>query len=174
MAQSDKTRRERIVAEIDRRMKTMESGQPTSDPYQTTFEVVTRGSSLEGLHKTVKYGLAILDTDEFKSPKINQMDVNLRVVMEFFAWVEQDEEPSVAGNRVMGDIQRRMREDINLTEPDDGRSVNDRQIAEHVEETGNQLFIDGVQDTQISGAVTWNIRYKHGINDPRELVSSLA
>lgn len=168
------TRRERIMAEICRRMDTMQIGQPEADPYQVTFGVVTRGSPLEGLHKTVRCGLAILDTDEFKSPKINQMDVNLRVVMEFFSWVESGEEPSVTGNRIMGDIQRRMREDFNLTEPDDGRPVLDRQVAEHVEETGNQLFIDGVQDTQISGAVTWNIRYKHGINDPRELVSSLA
>ena len=168
------SRRERIMAEVKRRMKTMQQGQPSSDPYQTTFEVVTRGSPLEGLHKTVKTGLAILDTTEFKSPKINQMDVNLRVVMEFFAWVDNNEEPSTVGNRVMADIQRRMREDVNLTEPDDGRPLLERKTSEHVEEVGNDMFIDGVQDTQITGAVTWNIRYKHGINDPRELVSSLA
>ncbi len=162
------------MAEICRRLDTMQAGQPTSDPYLTTFEVVTRGSPLEGLHKTVKVGLAILDADEFKTPKINQMDVSLRVITEWFSWVDAGEQPSVVGNRVMGDIQRRMREDFNLTEPDDGRPLKDRQISEHVEETGNQMFIDGVQDSQITGAITWNIRYKHGINDPRELVSSLA
>jgi hypothetical protein len=168
------SRRERIMVEIERRMKTMQQGQPTSDPYRTTFEVITRGSPLEGLHKTVKIGLAILDTTEFKSPSINCMSVNLRVVMEFFVWVDTNEQPSSVGNRVMADIQRRMREDFNLTEPEDGRPLLERKIAEHVEEVGNDMFIDGVQDTQITGAVTWNIRYKHGINDPRELVSSLA
>ncbi len=167
------TRRERIVAEIFRRLSSMQAGQPTSDPFQTTFEVVTRGSSLEGIHKTGKSGLAILDAVEFKTPKINQMDVQLQVTLEFLSWVDTGETPSGVGNRILGDIQRRMREDINLTEPDDGRPVKDRQIAYHVEEMSNEMFIDGVQDTIISGAVTWNIRYKHAINDPRELVSSL-
>jgi len=167
------SRRERIMREVRRRMDEIEQGQPTSDPFQVTFGVVTRGSSLEGIHETEgKYSLAILDTDEQKNPKIQQIVAILTVVLEFFAWVDDGEEPSSVGNKVMTDIQRKMREDLNLTEPDDGkRSLQDRQLSENVEEIRNQMFIDGYADRKINGAVFYNILYKHGVNDPRLLVS---
>ncbi len=56
MAEETKSRRARIVAEICRRMTIMAAGHPTEDPYQTTFDVVTLGSPLEGLHTTVRCG----------------------------------------------------------------------------------------------------------------------
>ena len=167
------SRRERIMREIRRRMDEIELGQPQDDPFQVTFGVVTRGSSLEGIHETEgKYSLAILDTDEQKSPKIQQMVALLTVALEFFAWVEEGEQPSSVGNKVMTDIQRKMREDLNLTEPDDGRNVQDRQLSENVEEIRNQMFIDGYADRKINGVVFYNITYKHGVNDPRLLVSA--
>ncbi len=167
------TRRERIMEEVARRLGEMTQGDPVSDPYLTTLEFVSRGASLEGLHSTYRTAAAILDADENKTPKINQMDCQLRVTVEFFAYVDTNQTPSSAGNKILGDIQRKMREDIHLTEPDDGRPVGDRQLSEHIVEVGNQLFIDGVSDTQITGAITYNITYKHGINDPRVLVSAL-
>lgn len=168
------SRRERIMREIERRMRTMSEGQPTDDPYGTTFAVITRGSDLEGIHATARHGLAILDVEERKSAKINQMNVFLRVSLEFRSWVDQEESPSTVGNQVMADVQRRMREDLHLTEPDDGELAElDRQLSENVVEVGNELFIDGFADRQITGAVTFEVLYKHGIDDPRELVSPL-
>ncbi len=167
------SRRERIMVEVCRRLRTMEKGAPASDPYDTTLGVVTRGAPLEGLHKTVQCAAAVIDADEVKTPKINQMDSAIRVVIEFFVWVESGDTPSTASNRVMADIQRRLREDLKLTEPDDGRPLEDRELSNNVTEINNQLFIDGISDTQVTGAVTWNITYKHDINDPRVLVSSL-
>lgn len=171
------SRRERIVAEVRRRLADIQEGQPVSDPYRITFGVVTRGSPLEGIHSTYRFGCAVIDTDEQKLPKINQMDSILTVVVEFAARVDVNEEPSEVGNRVMTDIQRKMREDLNLTEPDDPddtRPALERALSENVIEVRNQLFIDGFDDRKITGAVFFNVLYKHAINDPRTLVSSLA
>lgn len=171
-ATPDLSRRERIMREIRRRMAEIKVGLPEEDPFRVEFGVITRGSSLEGLHETAgRYAMAILDTDEVKSPKIQQMVNQLTVSLEFFAWVDQGEDPSSIGNKVMADVQRKMREDLNLTEPDDGRPLQDRQLSEHVEEVRNQLFIDGYADRKISGVLFYSVTYKHGINDPRILVS---
>lgn len=168
------SRRERIMREVCRRLSEIQEGQPTDDPFRVTFGVVTRGSSLEGIHKTEKYACSVLDTEETKIPKINQMDVLLRVVVEFSAWVDDGVQPSQVGNLVLLDLQRKMREDLKLTEPDDGRPRVERELSNNVVETGNQLFIEGFADRRITGALFLNVSYKHGIQDPRELVSSLA
>lgn len=168
------SRRERIMVELARRAAEITEGHPVSDPFRVTFGVITRGGSLEGLHETQRYGLAIVDTDESKTPKIQQVTAVLTVAMEFSAWVSDGEQPSTTGNRVMADLQRKFREDLNLTEPDDGVTAElDRQLSENVVEVRNQLFIDGFADRKISGAVFWNITYKHFTDDPRALTGSL-
>lgn len=167
------TRRERIMVEVKRRLEQVESGLPAADPFLSTFEAITRGAPLEGIHLTAGRALAIIDTEERKTAKINRMNCALIVVVEFLGWVDDGREPSSVGNEILGDLQRKMREDLHLTEPDDGRALNLRQLSNNVVEQGSQLFIDGLQDTKISGAVTFQINYTHGINDPRELVSAL-
>jgi hypothetical protein len=164
------TRRERIMREICRRLDEMQEGQPVEDPFRTTFEFISRGASLEGAHETVRYAAAVLDTEEQKDPKINQYNAMLRVVVEFHCWVDEGDEPSTAMNRVLGDVQRKMREDVHLTEPDDGRPLIERELSYDLEETGNQGFIDGFADRQVQGAVFFNVKYKHAIDDPREYV----
>lgn len=164
------------MRQIVRTLDEMQEGQPTSDPYSTTFDVIVRGSSLEGLHRTAKAACSILSTEEQKVPKISQFDAAIRVVIEFFSYVDAgpDGQPNPDGtlNRVLGDIQRRMREDVHLTEPDDGRDLIDRQLSVDVEETGNQGFIDGYADQTISGAVFYRVKYKHAPNDPREVAGN--
>ena len=162
------TRRERIMQEVVRRMDEMQEGQPVADPYRTTFGVVTRGSSLEGVHRTQKAACTVMSTEERKTPKISQVDAFLRVVVEFMSWIGDSEQPDQTLNRVMGDIQRKMREDVHLTEPDDGRPLVERELSFDVEESGNQGFVDGYSDKQVTGAVFWTIKYKHAPNDPRE------
>ncbi len=168
------SRRERIVREIRRRMDDIQQGQPVDDPYQVTFGVITRGSEIDlGLSQEWAWGLSIIDTDETKTPKIQQMVCQLTIVLEFAAWVDEGQEPSSVGNQTMLAIQRKMREDIHLTEPNDGRSVSDRELSENVVEIRNQMFIDGYADRRITGAVFYQVQYKHSIQDPRLLVSSI-
>lgn len=171
---SELSRRERICREVFRRLDAMTVGQPADDPYLTSFDFLTRGSPLEQAHETEAAAATILDVDESKAIKIGQYVVTLRLNIEFIAWVNvsKREEPSTVGNRVLADVQRLMREDIMLTEPDDGRLLKDRQLAENVVEVGNQLFVDGFLDARITGAVFYVITYKHSEQDPRELVTS--
>lgn len=158
------------MREIVRRLETMTAGQPIEDPYQITFSVVTRGP-LEGAHETARYGAAVLDTEERTSDNIGWYDAIMTVVIEFQAWVDQGEQPGEVLGRVLADIQRRMREDAALTEPDDGVTLlRDRQLTSDVKETANQLFIDGMGDRLVRGASFWNVVYKRAIDDPRQYV----
>ena len=164
------TRRERIMAEITRRIGEIQQGSPVADPYNVTFSEITRGSHLEALHGSAEtgFGISILDTDEDKVPKFQQKQCSLTVVMEFIGMIDDGEAPSAVGNRIMGDIQRKMAEDVYLTEPDDGITpLVDRQLAEEIDEVKNQLFIDGYADIKVSGAVFFRVRYKHSVKDPR-------
>lgn len=165
------TRRERILVEVERRITEITQGAPEADPYQVTFSLVSRGAPLEGLHMAAgQYACSIIDTDESKNRKLQQSNNVLVAVIEFHVWVDDGEQPSTTLNKVLGDVQRKMREDAALTEPDDGRPLIDRQLTTDVEEVRNQLFIDGISDRKVSGAIFYNIAYKHGVNDPRIVV----
>lgn len=168
------TRRARIVAEFRRRLGSMRAGEPAEDPYPVGIDFLTAGGSLQEMHETVRLGVAIADTDEQVAPKLQQAVRQLTMVVEFVVVVDAGEEPSQVGNRVLGALQRRLREDVNLTEPDDGRPLSDRQVSEHVVELRNQLFIDGYGDRRVSGATFWQVTYKTSINDPRLLVGARA
>lgn len=172
MANQNQTRRDRIVEEIRRRMRELKAGLPADDPYSVTWDIVTR-TGLEGMHERKRYSLSLLDTDERKTPKIQQMDCVLTVILAFKVYLDKGEEAGVEANRVMGDVQRKMREDLHLTEPDDGRPRNERELSESVVEAANQLEIGGFADRQVEGAVIYNVTYKHAIQDPRELVAPL-
>lgn len=171
MAGNVDTRRQRIVAEVVRRLKEMNAGQPVSDPYRITFGVVTHGP-LEGIHDEERYACGVMDPEERTLPKINQYDANLRLVVEFSAWVDDGEQPGQVLNRILGDVQRKLREDPHLTEPDDGRPLVDRELAVDVEETGSALFVEGFADQKANGAAFWEVRYKRAIDDPREYVGT--
>lgn len=159
------TRRERILNALVNVMKNMEDGRPTTDPYSVTWDVVTRGP-IEGIHERKRYALSIIDQEESKDPIIGQSVVTLRVVLEFRVYLDVNEEASIVVNRVLGDVQRRIREDIYLTQ-DDGE-----QLSLNLVESGNQVFIDGYADKQVGGAVFVNILYKHAIDDPRLYVGN--
>lgn len=166
------TIRERIMVEVVRRLTTMEAGAPADDPYLVGFGRVTRGASLEELHEMAPSGCSVTDTDERKTPNIQCMHCRLTVVVEFVAWVDPGaEDPDTVGNRYLGAVQRRMREDIYLTEPDDGeRTALQRRLCYNVVELRNQLFVDSVYDQKVTGASFWEIEYRHAISDPRAKV----
>lgn len=171
MPTSTLTRRQRIVNEIERRIGEIVQGSPAADPYLLQFDVITRGSKLEALHRAGDsgFGISIIDTDESKTVKFQQKQCNLTVVFEFLGYIADGEKASDVGNRILGTIQRKMAEDIHLTEPDDGRTLVERQLTEEIDEVRNQLFIDGYADLTVTGAIFFNIKYKHAIVDPREL-----
>ncbi len=152
------TIRERAVECLVLALESMQDGFPTTDPYSVTWEIVAR-QELGVLGERKKYALAVIEGLERKEPKISQMECFLPVALEFRMILEPDDNPSVEGNRVLGDIQRKVREDIHLQ----GLTLN-------LVETENELDIEDAQDRQIGGTVMIEIHYRHAENDPRKLV----
>jgi hypothetical protein len=168
------TIRERILQEVHRRLATIVQGAPATDPYPVAFGLVSRGSSLEEVHLTHRYACSVLDSDEQVSRRHQQVVRQLVFAVEFSAAVDGSEDPSTVANRALGVVQRRLREDFHLTEPDDGiRSELDRQLVEGIEELRNQLFIDGYGDRYVSGAAFFQVTYKTDSKDPRTRVGNL-
>ena len=100
--------------------------------------------------------LGIFDTEETKVPEIGYMYCTLRVVFEFTAVIDKDDDPASKGNEIIGEIQRRIREDIYW---------NNNAI--QTLEVGNELVVDSTVDRQIDGAVFVNVQYRHSVDDPR-------
>ena len=166
------TLRERIMAELKRRLSEVVAGAPVDDPYTIGFNMVTRGTSLEERHETVETACTILDTDERVIVKIQQVVRILTVLVEFVAFCDPNDDEDAASqkaNEVLGMIQRKMKEDLNLTEPDGtpSTSVFDRQLSENVQEVRSQLFLDGYADRKVTGVSAWEITYKTHVSDPR-------
>lgn len=149
------TIREKILAQFKTTFEAVAAGAPVSDPYTFTWDLVTRqdpGSRAHGKGHT----LGIYDTEERKTPAVGLMYATLRVVFEFTVLVAKDTDPSVYGNLVLGEIQRRLREDIYVN----ANALN-------VVEVGNELTIQTTVDRQIEGVVFVDVLYRHAENDPR-------
>lgn len=154
------TVRERAVRRLVQIFEDVKEGLPVGDPYTVQWSLVLRQRAGARADKK-RYVLQVFDTTESKVAQVGWMDCTLRVILEFVALVDSKADPSRVGNRVLGEIQRRVREDIYL---------NDTVL--NVVEVGNELDVDGTTDRQITGAVFVNVRYKHDQNDPRSDVGS--
>ncbi len=152
------TIRELCLAALKTSLESMTEGQPAGDPYSVTWSVVKRAPLDDGDWKK-KAALGILDTEEQKNPRIQGYENVLRVVLEFRLFLNNDEDGSKRLNQVLGDIQRKIREDITLG----GNAYN-------VVETGNETSLDDVYDHKVEGAVFLNIQYRHRQDDPRKVV----
>lgn len=147
--------REQIVSALVSLFEGMQAGLPAPDPYAITWDFVTReppGAKIKGK----KYVLGVFEPAEVKAPLIGAFDATMRVVLEFWTHGPLDREPSTHINLVLGQIQRRLREDRHLGG-----------LAADVKEVGNEIDIDNIDDRQLRGAVLVDVRYKHAVNDPR-------
>jgi hypothetical protein len=131
-------------------------GNPTE--YDLRWDVVQR-EPLTQRERKKRYAMAILDEREEKLPQIQTFHVNLSVTIEFWMLLNVNEDPSTCANRLLLNIQRRLREDITLG----GLVLN-------VEERGNNIDVDSWTDKQIEGAIFLNILYKHAQADPRRII----
>lgn len=153
------TNREAAMVELQKVFTTQRAGEPVLDPYTFTWDMVEREPVNDAVRAGQKAVMAILEGPESKSPIIGQMEVNLRVFLEWTFYLDDGEQGATGFNRVLGEIQRRLREDIYLN-----------QTVLNVVETGNEPDIDSPHDQQIGGTVFINILYKHAENDPRKYV----
>lgn len=103
--------------------------------------------------------LAILEGPERKERETSCMRATLELNLEFHVKASGKEELATQLNRVLLNIQRRLREDLHLG----GLTYN-------VVETGNTIDVDAFSDNVLEGVVFVLMEYKHFERDPREIV----
>lgn len=126
-----------------------------ADRYTIVWDKVTR-SKLSDVDRRKPAVLGIYDTEEQEDKKLNFIYCSLRVIVEFYIYAGVNEDQSEKLNLVLGEVQRRIREDITLGG-----------LALDVVSTGSELDIDGQYDRQVQGALYLNIKYRYRENDPR-------
>lgn len=147
------SRRERIMAAIKVLFVDMCEG---VDGYTTTWDRVRR-SPIDSFDATMRSSIAILDTRELKNTDVHDLTRStLRVIFEVKYHLRTGDEPSTELNRLILDVQRKIKEDTNLG----GLTLN-------VTETGNDLDIEGHQDNIVTAVVFVDILYRHVTSDPR-------
>lgn len=83
------------------------------------------------------------------------MTCRLRVATEFVYSMKIGDEPLTELNRILVDIQRLMRSDIQAG----GLCLN-------IVESSSELDLDGPEDRLVGGIVFWEVLYKHATQDP--------
>ena len=160
MADTSETIRERCLAFLEDHFKSQKQGSPGPDPYSITWSIVDRAEIADMSHGKA-YTLAIFEgteTSDFGvSTTVGVINKTLRIDLEFHAMLEAKQRPSTEGNRIIGEIQRRMMEDETLGG-----------LAIWIQEAGNELRIDNTVDRQIEGTVTFNMLFRHSRRDPRK------
>ncbi len=137
-------------------LEAMKEGKPVADPYTVEFSEIER-ADVGKLAKGRRFAVAILDGEETKNEDtFPTVRCTMRVLIEFYVYVDTGEEPSKMLNVVLGEIERKIREDKTL-----GGKVVD------VEIVGNELEIDGPFDDQCVGTIFTLVKYRHHTNDPR-------
>ena len=132
-------------------------GNPTE--YDFTWDVVQR-EPLTDRERKKRFALAIIEQSEQKNPQTEPCTHSfMQLTFEFFCLVQRDESPAEITNMILGNIQRRLKEDITAG----GLSYNIREV-------GNDIDIDAWADRQIDGVVNVAVLFKHATVDPRRLV----
>ncbi len=160
MVDTSETIRERIMAAMEAHFKAQKAGAPGPDPYSFTWSVVDR-AEISDISHGKGYTLAIFDETEVISPGVSTLDgvtsKTLTVTCSFHSMLEAKMRPSTEGNRIIGEIIRRMLED----ETYGGLAI-------WIKEAGNDLNIQNSIARQISGEVIFNVFYRHSRRDPRK------
>ena len=131
------------------------------DEYTITWSKVTRGVEPEDV-KRKNFAISIFDEEEAKDPRVQYMDVRMRILLQFNVYLPKGINASIFLNDVLGQVQRRMREDFSRGG-----------FALETDELGNELFLDHERDRKLEGTVFYSIRYQHHIDDPRKTASNV-
>lgn len=103
--------------------------------------------------------IALIDVRERKRPEVGYSRCELTVNAEFHATLAKGDKPNEIANQVLGEVQAVMLSDIYCG----GLTLD-------IVEVGNELEVEGSNDTSVSGIVFWEILYRHKAGDPRKLV----
>lgn len=128
-----------------------------TNEYSTTWNDVSRKPLAASVAAVPDTAIAIMDHRERKNPLIGMYDCFLTVHTEFAIRLKLGDDPSTELNRLMVDVQRAMRSDNTAG----GLCIN-------IVETGSELDIEGPGDRLVGGIISWEVLYRHSLDDPRK------
>lgn len=148
------TIREQIIQALEAHLAAMKVGQPVSDPYGYEVTQIERGTVEEKRVQGKKLVLGIVEGEERKTERVGYYDVLLAINLEFHVHVEKSIPNEQALNAVLGNLERRVREDIYLG----GKSLN----VSLVGNTREPEFFG----SHASGVLFLSVLYRHAIDNP--------
>ena len=111
------------------------------------------------------------DTDARNDLKVQCTQVDLFVTLEFCALLNTGESPSSCLNKMLTNIQRRIRSDPRLAGVNTGipgaPTPSDTPLVIDVAELGNTVNVESYAEKAVEGAVFVRVKYRHAENDPR-------
>ena len=159
------TIREKILEELVIDLQSLKQNQPTGtgvyglpNMYELQFTEVVR-HRLGERESQKRFIIGVVDGPERKFPSLGYMDCLFTVDLEFMATLNANENQSEWLNMMLGVIQRKIREDVQLN----GN-------ADNVLEVANEVGIDSFDDRKVGGTIQIQVRYKHAEDDPRRRV----
>lgn len=103
--------------------------------------------------------IGIFDGRENKKPEVGSSRATLSLMTEFHVRLAKGDKPNRIANLVLGEVQSIMLSDIYAG----GLCLN-------IVEVGNELDVEGPQDTAVSGIIFWEVQYRHKAGNPRQQV----
>jgi hypothetical protein len=147
------SKRENIVQHLKDRFETVRQG---VDGYTVEWDNVERGP-LTRQDKILDATVSLTDTRETKTAMIGVYECRLTIVVEFAYRVREGDDPLHELNRLLVDVQRLMRTDIQAG----GLCLN-------IVETSTELDAEGPADRVVGGVTFWEVLYRHSLQDPRK------
>jgi hypothetical protein len=128
-----------------------------TDEYSVTWNSVERKPLPASPSNFPSTAISIMDHRESKKELIGMYQCHLIIHTEFAIRLNVGDNPSVELNRLMLDVQRAMRKDNTAG----GLIIN-------VVETNSELDIEGPGDRLVGGIISWEVHYRHALDDPRK------
>lgn len=150
------TIRTRVLDALKTLFEGMDPAQPVGDPYGVQWSYVTR-DPIGPLKKGKLNALGVYGLQTERKPRHPLVIVKLSCVIEVHVAKQEGLDMSKAVERLIGVVERRLKEDITL-----GGLCHDLSIS------GDQVTVDGPYDNQAEGAVFFDVMYSQQEDDPRE------
>jgi hypothetical protein len=125
------------------------------DADDVTWDHVSRKPFTESVVKRSNYVIGLYDTAERIRELTGCEQRTVNVVAEFHVKMQEDDEPSSFLNHCLGNISRRIGQDIYLGG-----------LAQNCRESGSELDIDGAFSKYVSGILVFDVIYRCRANDP--------
>ena len=135
------------------------ANQPAADPYPFAWNLVTR-TRLRTRPRGKPRCLSIMEQTEVAQLEGAFISKQLRVRVEFIVGVPRSRNPSEVMNEALLAVQRRIREDITLSD-----------TVLNTVEISNEIEIPSQDSRKVRGAVFLELVYRHARDDPRIYVS---